>query len=66
LALPTGVGYGCAFSPDGTYLAVAHQTAPYITIYTTLSYDRTTQFKVPKLEYYEAHQGVKTYLKAKP
>jgi WD40 repeat protein len=31
--LPAGAGYGCAFSPDGTYLAVVHLSLPYITIY---------------------------------
>jgi len=31
--LPTGAGYGCAFDPTGTYLAVAHFTSPLITIY---------------------------------
>ena len=31
--LPTGHGEGCAFSPDGMYLAVAHSSSPYITIY---------------------------------
>jgi len=31
--LPTGVGWGCDFSPDGIYLAVAHNNSPYITIY---------------------------------
>ena len=31
--LPTGTGYGCTFSPDGTYLAVAHSSSPNITIY---------------------------------
>ena len=32
--LPTGSGYGCAFDPTGTYLAVAHGgESPYITIY---------------------------------
>ena len=31
--LPTDWGNGCAFSPDGTYLAVAHDSSPYITIY---------------------------------
>jgi WD40 repeat protein len=31
--LPTDMAYGCAFSPDGTYLAVAHFDSPYITIY---------------------------------
>ena len=31
--LPTGAGYGCAFDPTGTYLAVAHGSSPRITIY---------------------------------
>ena len=31
--LPAGNGYGCAFDPTGTYLAVAHGTSPFITIY---------------------------------
>jgi len=31
--LPTGFGYGVSFSPDNTYLAVAHNTSPYVTIY---------------------------------
>ena len=31
-ALPN-TGMGCAFSPDGTYLAVAHIDSPYITVY---------------------------------
>ena len=31
-ALP-GDGQGCAFSPDGKYLAAAHASAPYITVY---------------------------------
>ena len=31
--LPAGTGWGCAFSPDGAYLAVAHSTSPYLTIY---------------------------------
>src|SRR5690606_15981865 len=31
--LPSGIGYGCAFDPTGTYLAVAHGSSPYITIY---------------------------------
>ena len=33
--LPTGIGYGCAFNHDGTRLAVAHYSSPYITIYDT-------------------------------
>ena len=31
--LPTGVGLGCAFSPNGEFLAVAHDITPFITIY---------------------------------
>ena len=31
--LPAGLGCSCAFSPDVTYLAVAHDVSPYITIY---------------------------------
>ena len=31
--LPTGIGYGAAFSSDGTYLCIAHDTTPYVTIY---------------------------------
>ena len=33
--LPAGAAYGCAFSPDGTKLAVAHNTSPFITVYNT-------------------------------
>ena len=32
-SLPIGGAYGASFSPDSTYLAVAHSTTPYITIY---------------------------------
>ena len=31
--LPTGDGYGVAFSPDGDNIAVAHSTSPFITAY---------------------------------
>jgi len=31
--LPTNTGRGCAFDPTGNYLAVAHDSIPYITIY---------------------------------
>jgi WD40 repeat protein len=31
--LPTGYGYGVAWSPNGEFLAVAHVNSPYITIY---------------------------------
>ncbi len=34
ITLPS-TAYGCAFSPDGTLLAVAHVGSPYITIYNT-------------------------------
>ena len=33
--LPTGDGYGVAWSPNGEFLAVAHDTSPYLTIYQT-------------------------------
>lgn len=31
--LPTGMGRGAEFSPDGAFFAVAHSTTPFITIY---------------------------------
>ena len=34
IPLPS-TGFGCAFSPDGTLLAVAHGGSPHITIYNT-------------------------------
>ena len=34
--LPAGTGYGCAFNHDGTRLAVAHSSSPYITAYGVL------------------------------
>jgi 6-phosphogluconolactonase (cycloisomerase 2 family) len=30
---PSSTGYSTAFSPDGTYLAIAHNQTPFITIY---------------------------------
>ena len=33
--LPPNTATGCAFSPDGTLLAVAHYSSPHITIYNT-------------------------------
>ena len=33
--LPAGRAYGCAFNHNGTRLAVAHDSSPYITIYDT-------------------------------
>src|SRR5690606_28414551 len=32
-SLPIGTGRDCAFDSTGTYLAVAHNDSPYITIY---------------------------------
>ncbi len=32
--------YGCAFSPDGTLLAVAHSGGPYITVYNTSTWTK--------------------------
>ena len=31
--LPASTGRGTAFSPDGTYLSVAHDSSPFVTIY---------------------------------
>ena len=31
--LPTGTGYGVAFSPDGANIAVSHNSSPYISAY---------------------------------
>lgn len=31
--IPTGAGAGAGWSPDGKYLAVAHASSPYLTIY---------------------------------
>ena len=39
-ALPSSNGNGCSFSPDGSLLAVAHQTSPYITIYNTSDWSK--------------------------
>ena len=32
-ALPAGNSYGAAFDPTSTYLAIAHFTTPFVTIY---------------------------------
>ena len=37
---------GCAFSPDGTLLAVAHSGSPYITIYNTSTWTATPGFSL--------------------
>ncbi len=34
---PTGQGNGVAFSLDGSYMAIAHSTTPYVTIYSLVS-----------------------------
>ena len=39
-ALPTGIGSGCSFSPDGSLLAVAHSGSPHITIYNTSDWSK--------------------------
>ncbi len=38
--LPASTGYGCAFSPDGALLAVAHGGSPYMTIYLTSDWSK--------------------------
>jgi hypothetical protein len=38
--LPTGTGGGVTFSPDGTLMAVAHNTTPFITIYNTATWTK--------------------------
>jgi hypothetical protein len=44
--LPAGDGDGAAFSPDGMYLAIAHDTSPYLTIYKR-SGDTFTKLSAP-------------------
>ena len=46
--LPTGTGNGCAFNHDGTRLAVAHSSSPYITAYGVL-YDTPLAYKANNL-----------------
>ena len=58
--LPTSNGYGVAFSPDGTYMSVAHDASPYITIYKPLGYDASTLFIVPMID---TPAGVDAYIK---
>ena len=38
--LPTSTAFGCAFSPDGTKLAVAHNAPPHITVYNTSDWSK--------------------------
>ena len=37
---------GCAFSPDGSLLAVAHSSAPHITVYNTSTWATTPGFSL--------------------
>lgn len=41
-----GTGRGCAFSPDGSLLAVAHDSSPYITVYNTSTWTATPGFSL--------------------
>jgi len=43
---PTGRIQGCSFTPDGSYLAVAHNTSPYISVY-SISGDTFTKVSNP-------------------
>ena len=61
-ALPPGTGIGAAFSPDGTYLSVAHTSSPYVTIYSSVIYDRDTSFAVTTSP--EENLPLKTFIKA--
>lgn len=45
--LPTGVGAGGAISPNGRYVAVAHTTSPYVTIYKRDDSDVLTKLANP-------------------
>ena len=38
--LPSGTSYGCAFSPDGALLAVAHAGSPYLIVYNTSDWSK--------------------------
>lgn len=38
--LPTGDGYGLAFNHDGSKLAIAHGTTPFVTIYNTSDWSK--------------------------
>ena len=46
--LPTGDGLGASWSSDGVYLAIAHNTSPYVSVYkSALLFDPSTQFQIP-------------------
>lgn len=53
--LPTGNGFGVAFSPDGTYMTVGHRALPYITIYKRSGDTFTKLAKPSVLPAYWAH-----------
>ena len=48
--LTSNTANGCAFSPDGTLLAVAHNGSPYITIYNTSTWTTTPGFSIPSAD----------------
>ncbi len=61
--LPTGTGFGVAFSADGTYMAVAHATSPFVTIYKR-SGDTFTKLANPAALPTGAGNGVAFYPRA--
>ncbi|HKJ91866.1 MAG TPA: hypothetical protein VJ957_01805, partial [Longimicrobiales bacterium] len=46
-AVPAGNGFGIAWSPDGRYLAVAHEISPYITVWDMEDPDNPVKFADP-------------------
>ena len=48
--LPPSTGLGCAFSPDGTLLAVAHGGSPYATFYNTSTWAATSGFSLASID----------------
>ena len=59
--LPPSTATGCSWDASGTYLAVAHDASPYITVYKNTAYDESTQFAVPKVN---AGANLTQYIKA--
>ena len=53
LTTPTlpGDGYGCAFSPDGQFLAAAHYNSPYLTVIRTSDWTKVTTPTLPGIGY---------------
>ena len=45
--LPTSIGWGCSWSSDNTYLAVAHGASPFITIYLDVWKGTKVTFNTP-------------------